>query len=170
MFITRITPVHGAGFPHSDIDGSRDVCSSPSLFAAYHVLPRLCAPRHPPCALGSLPTEFRPICKLFPKNSSSRLSTIARLRLVSESTSYSTVKEPRRVGRSRRSQRPVSRTKSDQNLWKWSIERELGGGEGTRTPDPLLAKQVLCQLSYTPTSNSVPLGRAERMCGGPGKT
>jgi hypothetical protein len=29
--------------------------------------------------------------------------------------------------------------------------REIGGREGIRTPDPLLAKQVLCQLSYTPT-------------------
>ena len=26
-----------------------------------------------------------------------------------------------------------------------------GGGEGIRTPDPLLAKQVLSRLSYTPT-------------------
>ena len=26
----------------------------------------------------------------------------------------------------------------------------IGGRGGTRTPDPLLAKQVLCQLSYTP--------------------
>jgi hypothetical protein len=26
-----------------------------------------------------------------------------------------------------------------------------GGGEETRTPDPLHAKQVLYQLSYTPT-------------------
>ena len=26
-----------------------------------------------------------------------------------------------------------------------------GGREGIRTPDPLLAKQVLSQLSYTPT-------------------
>ena len=26
----------------------------------------------------------------------------------------------------------------------------VGGRGGTRTPDPLLAKQVLCQLSYTP--------------------
>ena len=29
------------GFPHSDMLGSKPVCSSPSLFAAYHVLPRL---------------------------------------------------------------------------------------------------------------------------------
>ena len=26
----------------------------------------------------------------------------------------------------------------------------LGGAEGTRTPDPLLAKQMLSQLSYSP--------------------
>jgi hypothetical protein len=33
------------------------------------------------------------------------------------------------------------------------------GGEGTRTPDPLLAKQVLYQLSYTPECDrpSIPL-------------
>ena len=30
--------------------------------------------------------------------------------------------------------------------------RDFGGRGGTRTPDPLLAKQVLCQLSYTPTA------------------
>ena len=28
---------------------------------------------------------------------------------------------------------------------------KVGGREGIRTPDPLLAKQVLSQLSYTPT-------------------
>ena len=40
-----------AGFPHSDISGSMDICSSPKLFAAYHVFHRLLVPRHPPCAL-----------------------------------------------------------------------------------------------------------------------
>ena len=39
------------GLPHSDIRGSRDICSSPRLFAACHVLLRLREPRHPPCAL-----------------------------------------------------------------------------------------------------------------------
>ena len=39
------------GLPHSDIRGSGDICSSPRLFAAYHVLRRLREPRHPPCAL-----------------------------------------------------------------------------------------------------------------------
>ena len=43
-----------AGFPHSDIHGSQDICSSPWLFAACHVLLRLLMPRHSPCALSSL--------------------------------------------------------------------------------------------------------------------
>jgi hypothetical protein len=42
------------GFPHSDIPGSKLVCSSPRLFAAYRVLHRLLAPRHSPYALSSL--------------------------------------------------------------------------------------------------------------------
>ena len=47
----RVTALQAAGLSHSEIDGSRDICSYPSLFAAYHVLHRLCEPRHPPCAL-----------------------------------------------------------------------------------------------------------------------
>ena len=48
-----MTEVCSAGFPHSDISGSMDICSSPKLFAAYHVLHRLSVPRHPPCALNA---------------------------------------------------------------------------------------------------------------------
>src|SRR6267142_2926553 len=47
-----------AGFPHSDIPGSKLICSSPRLFAAYRVLHRLLVPRHPPCALSSLTGIF----------------------------------------------------------------------------------------------------------------
>ena len=50
----RILEVCSSGFPHSDISGSKDICSSPKLFAAYHVFHRLLVPRHPPCALSSL--------------------------------------------------------------------------------------------------------------------
>ena len=53
----RMTGVLPAGFPHSDICGSLDICSSPQLFAAYHVFLRLLVPRHPPCALFCL-TSF----------------------------------------------------------------------------------------------------------------
>ena len=49
-----MTGVCPAGFPLSEIHGSRDTCSSPWLFAAYHVFLRLSVPRHPPCALSCL--------------------------------------------------------------------------------------------------------------------
>src|SRR3954464_15208347 len=47
-----------AGFPHSDISGSTPACDCPKLFAANHVLHRLLTPRHSPCALSSLATNF----------------------------------------------------------------------------------------------------------------
>ena len=61
-----MTVVHTAGFPHSEISGSKDICSSPKLIAAYHVFHRLLVPRHPPCALSSitnslLPREWDPV-------------------------------------------------------------------------------------------------------------
>ena len=49
-----ILEVCSSGFPHSEISGSKDICSSPKLIAAYHVFHRLLVPRHPPCALFSL--------------------------------------------------------------------------------------------------------------------
>ena len=52
-----VTEVCSARFPHSDISGSMDICSSPKLFAAYHVFHRLLVPRHPPYALSSI-TNF----------------------------------------------------------------------------------------------------------------
>ena len=48
------TKVCLARFPHSEIPGSGLICSSPWLFAAYHVFLRLSVPRHPPCALFRL--------------------------------------------------------------------------------------------------------------------
>ena len=39
------------GLPHSEISGSKAVCASPKLIAAYHVLLRLHVPRHPPYTL-----------------------------------------------------------------------------------------------------------------------
>jgi hypothetical protein len=54
------------GFPHSDIPGSKPVCGSPRLFAAYHVLHRLLLPRHPPCALSSLTIKFTQRTRITP--------------------------------------------------------------------------------------------------------
>ena len=50
----RILEVCSSRFPHSEISGSKDICSSPKLFAAYHVFHRLLVPRHPPYALISI--------------------------------------------------------------------------------------------------------------------
>ena len=55
------------GFPIRTCTDQAVVCTSPYLFAAYHVLRRLQEPRHPPCAL----IRFHLLSKVF------------RLRLVS---------------------------------------------------------------------------------------
>ena len=70
VWMTGVCP---AGFPHSDISGSSDICSSPKLFAAYHVFHRLLVPRHPPCALSSL------TCLSFPAGAgrTSRMHSVA---------------------------------------------------------------------------------------------
>ena len=47
-----------SGFPHSEIHGSKRECRSPWLIATYYVLHRLSSPRHPPCALSSLITNY----------------------------------------------------------------------------------------------------------------
>ena len=52
-YALRSTDIAVSGLPHSDIRGSRCICHSPRLFAAYHVLRRLQEPRHPSCALLS---------------------------------------------------------------------------------------------------------------------
>ena len=49
--------IHGSSpwvFPHSEICGSKLICSSPQLIAASHVLRRLPLPRHSPYALSCL--------------------------------------------------------------------------------------------------------------------
>ena len=48
----EVTDLQSAGLPHSEIKGSKIICISPLLIAAYHVLHRLREPRHPPSALA----------------------------------------------------------------------------------------------------------------------
>src|SRR5215468_12372909 len=99
-------------------------CGSARLIAASHALHRFLAPRHPPFALSSLTTKV-----------------IACLRRTSlgytrEST-YSIVKEH---------ERPTAASLSNRVT--------PGGDDRIRTGDPLLAKQVLSQLSYIPNTHS----------------
>ena len=55
----RIPEVLSGRFPYSDISGSLDICSSPKLFAAYHVFHRLLVPRHPPYALSCITNLYQ---------------------------------------------------------------------------------------------------------------
>ena len=54
----RMTAIKTAGFSHSEISGSKRICRSPKLIAAYHVLHRLVSPRHPLIARNSLHCRF----------------------------------------------------------------------------------------------------------------
>lgn len=47
VFTVRYQVYTPDGFPHSEIPGSQNVCFSPRLIAACHVLHRLLVPRHP---------------------------------------------------------------------------------------------------------------------------
>ena len=47
-----MTFLQNVGLSHSEISGSKVICTYPELIAAYHVLHRLREPRHPPCALA----------------------------------------------------------------------------------------------------------------------
>ena len=47
-----VTVLQTAGLSHSEILGSKVICTYPKLIAAYHVLHRLREPRHPPYALS----------------------------------------------------------------------------------------------------------------------
>ena len=147
----RIPAVFTGGFPHSEISGSQPVCGSPKLIAAYHVFHRLSVPRHPPCALLCLTfcTVHRMInhsvcCILIINN----LAWLFMITIVCRSFD----------------QRPIIALVNN-NLIFCSDEQNRSccfdvrisidipnGDKEIRTLDPLLARQVLSQLSYVPIS------------------
>ena len=136
------------GFPHSDIPGSRPVCGSPRLFAAYHVLRRLPAPRHPPCALRSLTNYFsnRLFARLL-SLVSLQLSFLARYPLVVFPFALFLFTSP---FHSLSSLFPMRLPKSIARSILRNCGQIVGGDDRTRTDDPQRAKQVLSQLSYIP--------------------
>ena len=189
-----VTECFSAGFPHSDICGSSDICSLPQLFAAYHVLLRLLVPRHPPYALLRLiiPVQhfsfslsvqhfraelvkllrnlrfvaFTPNCFLFEVILLSfqkiRLSTFFFDKIDSRTEHFLDLNS---ILISTHFLSLISRLSSVKDLsftdlrlicnfqsttsfclstFNWSGDNEI------RTHDPLLARQVLSQLSYTP--------------------
>ena len=142
-----------AGFPHSEIHGSKRVCRSPWLIAACRVLHRRSAPRHSPFTLSSLAIKYfrRESYKIFAFKKFANHSI-----LLSKTGRPETQRSPRgRPGAVRLS-----------NRW---LQTKVGGAERARTVDLRLAKPPLSQLSYSPDSRhdwSRAFGTRER--GGPG--
>ena len=136
-----------AGFPHSDIPGSKCICHFPRLIAAYHVLHRLLVPRHPPCALSNLTGHpsvlafatypFSPI-----RLSKTRLD-LSRSRCMQHRFECCM----RSSGGDDHSSCRRSRAGDEDRSHSLLL---AGGDSGDRTRNLRLAKPALSQLSYIP--------------------
>src|SRR5262245_50555375 len=120
--------------------------SSPELFAANHVLPRLLAPRHPPFALPVL-TRISPLGR---PGSLRTHPCMRKTRSALDSERYSVVKDRRSSPR----EPPPARSRPARPRGAERIEarRRPGGADRDRTDDLRLAKPALSQLSYSPKS------------------
>ena len=158
-----------AGFPHSEICGSKLVCQLP---AAYRKLLRPSSPviakASTTCTysldpitlqtvqrkqddprikqafaaiLGSYQENRDMLCmQSQPVSKSKRLNTISSSRLLKNSL------HPKNEAQDASTLAAACASTLTRN----HSPRKTGGGERDRTDDPLLAKQVLSQLSYTP--------------------
>ena len=121
-----------AGFLHSDICGSMAICASPQLFAACRVLLRQISPRHPPYALSILTYGTYFVCVHLDLLALSFLQCARNISLMKSFLRYFYI------------------VFKEQFFLFPQASLRYGGDEENRTPDPLLARQVLSQLSYTP--------------------
>ena len=137
------------GLPHSEIPGSTLARSSPRLIAACYVLHRLSVPRHPPDALNLL----------------DRPRAVSNAHRTLKSAKTPELGQPLQHPGAGRSVRARAFSRFNEPLGLFATPAPLGGGDRTRTDDPLLAKQVLSRLSYTP--RPAPARRAA-LGGGPG--
>ena len=138
-----------AGLPHSEISGSKRACRSPKLIAAYCVLHRQITPRHPLIAVTGFMQTFNILDVYFTYFTFTiRLSNNKSIHLVLPPSFLTTIMvgpdgfEP--------STPRLSSACSNQLSYRPMVISNSGGGERDRTDDPLLAKQVLSQLSYAP--------------------
>jgi hypothetical protein len=115
-----MTATWAAGFPHSDIPGSKLARSSPGLFATCYVLHRLLAPRHPPYALTCLSQAH---FSLISRQECPRLTALALL--PSAYPFPSVVKDQTHQG----PKNPLSglfRTSWQSLVWTLSLRRPIG--------------------------------------------
>jgi hypothetical protein len=145
------------GLPHSDIFGSKLVCSSPKLFAACHVLHRLLAPRHSPYTLSSLTIRNSKLtltnclhiswsatvpcntaCVVVGKNYRVQNIQLSKISLAGHAGKLDISDRDRGTNSRARQSRPIQRSKS---------HGRSGGEYRARTGDLLVAHQALSQLS-----------------------
>jgi hypothetical protein len=82
--VPRVSSLSGdltVGFPHSEILGSKFIRNSPRLIAAYYVLHRLHAPRHPLNALKALDRSHYQCPQTFAPRSLLKIKAIHGLEL-----------------------------------------------------------------------------------------
>ena len=155
-----------AGLPHSEIPGSKRACRSPRLIAACCVLHRLSLPRHPPSTLSNLTIKCLDLMR-----SAVPCSRKTCRAIIFIYNPYSIVNE-RWIAKIGVERNPLLLSPlmlaatlvflrgTCTTRWGGSVFRlgrpstmAPGGADRVRTDDPLLAKQVLSQLSYSPGSD-----------------
>ena len=162
------------GLPHSEIRGSKGARPSPQLIAACHVLHRLSVPRHPPDALKTLDLSIP--SKSTRRGKTPLANRLADLRVALGDAIASPIAKRATLEKTllgsfgfapsvqTGAQGSTSVTQTIHNVQQQELvpcgrtrigklpvdDGCAGGGERIRTDDPLLAKQVLSQLSYTP--------------------
>ena len=170
-----LTEYCSAGFPHSVIHGSKLMCSSPWLIAACHDLHRLLMPRHSPCALSSLTFVEQPFsCSLDLKNYAGftefslklYLPYLPELTVLIKVSTISLICFQQTLccllAFTRILHCSVFKVQVP-TFYKVRLKHStvakcfnlilIGGDKRDRTADPLLARQVLSQLSYGPVSH-----------------
>ena len=136
------------GLPHSEIPGSKRACRSPRHIAACHVLLRLSVPRHPPSTLSNLTIKCLDLMR-----------SAARHYLLMSVHLFSTTRI--QLSMNEKSRRPTLNAIADcaqgsSTDFAAAAMGGVGGADRDRTDDPLLAKQMLSQLSYSPGRRLAP--------------
>ena len=152
-----------AGLPHSEIPGSMRACRSPRLIAACCVLHRLSVPRHPPSTLSNLTIKCLDLIRSAVLNPFRIHSAFLYLQPIfncqrttgreDRRCAFNNV-ETRTAGARGSLSRVLLRTCDNAPAPGLISAQPVGGADRVRTDDPLLAKQVLSQLSYSPIGSA----------------
>ena len=143
MFSPECLEISPGGLPHSGIPGLTFALNYPRLIAEFYALHRLLVPRHPPCALCSLTHLSTLLNAVGGRVATSGLNSrwvcaCPALVTLNHFLRYSVIKV--HVAAHEREHLSIPGRRRSQTR----------GDDQIRTGDPLLAKQVLSQLSYIP--------------------